>query len=164
MTIIMRYENTFKSFDITNEEAGVWAKNLGISDYDTFSDKQTQLQEKVDELFNKPEYNNMHKFYRHKGYIPDYLRDSITEYDNTLTLSIKHCTLRNYLRRHFAKRPHYADTLISCYLDDVSIDAYATHTHRDRTTISRRCQKALKLLKTDRTYKFLHELGGFVVI
>ena len=39
MTIIMRYENTFKSFDITNAEAGVWAKNLGISDYDTLLDK-----------------------------------------------------------------------------------------------------------------------------
>lgn len=164
MIITMRYENTFKSFDITNEEAEVWAKNLGIRDFDTLSDKQSQLQEKVDALFNRPEYNNMHKFYRHKGYMPDYLKDSIAYNDNTLTLSLKHHSLIHYFRRHFVKKPHYADTLISCYLDDVSIDAYATYSHRDRTTISRRCQKGLKQIKNDKTFKFLHEMSSIVAI
>lgn len=173
MDINIRYENCFNTYQISDSEACEWARGLKIKGFRKMSKekKNSILQDMVDSMFNRPEYNNMHKFNRHKSDVPDsdysYDRMDTLPDDSTnknLCRIFKEDSIVKYLKSYFKKKPQYANLLIAHFINDISIDEYARLCRRDRTTISRRCQKALKLLKTDKTYKFLHELGGFVVI
>ena len=178
MEIKIRYDEAFKTYDLNEIEAENFAMSLGVRNLSKLSKSKRQLlmQEIIDAEFNRPEYNNMHKFYRHKGNMPNISNDEqFYSYDQMdllpdnrsneyLSKAIKDNAIRKYVKEYFKNKPDYANVIISIYLDDLSIDEYAMLCRRDRTTISRRCQKALKLLKNDKTYKFLHELGGLVAI
>lgn len=67
MKIKIRYENHFTTFDLKLEEINAWL-NIDILPDETEEAFQERVQEKVDEDYNRPEYNVMHKQERHKGY------------------------------------------------------------------------------------------------
>ncbi len=178
MKVKIRYNELFAEYDINDNEADKFAKSLKIRNFSKFSKRKRQeiLQEYVDVEFNRPEYNNMHKLYRHKGnvlnipnddnfYSYDYM-DLLPDHNacEYLYRTMKNETICKYIRRFFQNKPEYASVVIAIYIDDLSIDEYARLCRRDRTTISRRLNKALKMLKNDKTYKFLHELCSLVAI
>lgn len=173
MNINIRYENCFNTYQISDSEALEWAKHMNIKNFRKMSKnmRMSKLQEMVDSEFNRPEYNNMHKFNRHKcdTHDSDYSYDHMDSLPDDsangyLCRRIKEDSIVKYLKSCFKKKPHYADLLIAHFINDISIDEYARLCRRDRTTISRRCQKALKLMKNDKTYKFLHKISGLVAI
>lgn len=65
--IKIRYENHFQTVEVEIEEIKGWL-NIDILPNETKEAFQARVQEKVDEDYNRPEYNVMHKQERHKGY------------------------------------------------------------------------------------------------
>lgn len=68
MKVVIRYENERVTFDLNNEEAKQLGSCVNI-DLEVIpeDERQSKLQEACDEQFNRPEYNNWHKYWRHQG-------------------------------------------------------------------------------------------------
>ena len=65
MIIEMQYDNTRQGIEVDVEDAAKWM-NISIEE----DDVEEKIQEAVDEMFNRPEYNNWHKQDRHRVEIP----------------------------------------------------------------------------------------------
>lgn len=66
MKIRVRYENVYQTLEVDTEEMWVLL-SLESDKYITQKEKEVLIQDAFDEQFNKPEYNNWHKFDRHRG-------------------------------------------------------------------------------------------------
>jgi hypothetical protein len=69
MRLSIRYENKFQTIELSEKETEqMWVTlSLDVSKELTDSQKEKLIQDEFDELFNKPEYNNWHKFDRHSA-------------------------------------------------------------------------------------------------
>ena len=65
MKIRFRYENTFQTLDVDLEEMWVML-SLNCEEGTPEKQREAMVQEAVDETFNRPEYNNYHRFMRHR--------------------------------------------------------------------------------------------------
>ena len=65
MKIRLRYENTFQTLDVDLEEMWVML-SLNCEEGTPEKQREAMVQEAVDKEFNRPEYNNYHKFTRHR--------------------------------------------------------------------------------------------------
>ena len=65
MKIRLRYENTFQTLDVDLEEMWVML-SLNCEEGTPEKQREAMVQEAVDKEFNRPEYNNLHKFKRHR--------------------------------------------------------------------------------------------------
>lgn len=63
MIIKMRYEDKFQELEV---DAGKWV-NISVDDCESQEEFEKQVQEQVDNQFNKPEYNIYHRETRHLG-------------------------------------------------------------------------------------------------
>lgn len=68
MKVVIRYETERVTFNLSDEEA----KQIGCCvniDLESIpeDERQSKLQEACDEQFNRPDYNNWHKYWRHQG-------------------------------------------------------------------------------------------------
>lgn len=68
MKVVIRYETERVTFNLSDEEA----KQMGCCvnvDLESIpeDERQSKLQEACDEQFNRPDYNNWHKYWRHQG-------------------------------------------------------------------------------------------------
>ena len=79
MKIKVRYENAYQTLEVDTEE--MWVSLSLESDKDlTQEEKESFIQDAFEEKFNKPEYNNWHKFDRHRGNLTKQFRkDDETE-------------------------------------------------------------------------------------
>lgn len=68
MKIIVRYEKRFKRYELLVFEIKNWL-NIDFLPDETEEAFQARAQKLVDEKYNRPEYNVMHKQTRHKGVI-----------------------------------------------------------------------------------------------
>lgn len=68
MKVVIRYENERVTFELTEEEARVMGRSVNI-DIDEIPEKEREqkLQEACDVEYNRPDYNNWHKYWRHQG-------------------------------------------------------------------------------------------------
>ena len=65
---LARYDREFQTIEMDLEEAkGQWL-SVDLEEDLTEEELEKRIQEAVDEQYNRPEYNNYHKFYRHRGY------------------------------------------------------------------------------------------------
>lgn len=64
MIIKMRYETEFKDFEMDIDAASKWV-SISIEEDETQEQFEKRIQNEVDELYNKPEYNIWHRETRH---------------------------------------------------------------------------------------------------
>ena len=69
MQLIIRYENKNQIINLNSKEAEELMEGLSLKYDKNLSEKELELliQDAWNEGFNKPEYNNLHKFERHRG-------------------------------------------------------------------------------------------------
>ncbi len=68
MKIVIRYENERVAFELTEEDARQMGRSVNI-DLDEIpeEERKQKLQEACDVEYNRPDYNNWHKYWRHQG-------------------------------------------------------------------------------------------------
>lgn len=68
MKVVIRYETERVTFNLSDEEAKQMGYCVNI-DLESIpeDERQSKLQEACDEQFNRPDYNNWHKYWRHQG-------------------------------------------------------------------------------------------------
>lgn len=68
MKVVIRYETERVTFNLSEEEAKQMGCCVNI-DLESIpeDERQSKLQEACDEQFNRPDYNNWHKYWRHQG-------------------------------------------------------------------------------------------------
>ena len=64
MKIKIRYENEIQRLEVDRDEMWV-SLSLGSTEGLTASEMEKRIQERFDEMFNRPEYNNWHRHDRH---------------------------------------------------------------------------------------------------
>ena len=69
MKLKVRYENEFQTIELDAKSMDEMWVSLSLEDGEnlTQEEKENMIQDAFEEMFNKPEYNNWHKFDRHRG-------------------------------------------------------------------------------------------------
>lgn len=68
MKVVIRYETERVTFNLSDEETKQLGGCVNIDLESVPEDeRQSKLQEACDKQFNRPDYNNWHKFWRHQG-------------------------------------------------------------------------------------------------
>ena len=71
MRIQLRCDKHFTTFDLKLDEVKGWL-NIDLLPDESEEEFEKRAQEKVDAEFNRPEYNSLHKYERHKGFTKPY--------------------------------------------------------------------------------------------
>lgn len=118
MKICIIYDNRRQILEVETDELIGWL-NIDVEPNSSDEVLQKIVQEKIDKEFNRPEYNNWHKFDRHRG-MPKraYRRDDEAE-DET-------------------------DILIAICLDSKTPEEYAIENGEKRDAVYKRLQRAKK--------------------
>ena len=66
MNLRIRYDNGYQTIVVNTMEMKQWL-NIAVDPGENDADVEKRIQAIVEEKFNKPEYNNWHKFWRHHG-------------------------------------------------------------------------------------------------
>lgn len=163
MKIRILYDNKPTYLEVPDEDCSVMID----ADYEdritSAEDKETvtrrSVQEIMEEHFNKPEYNNWHKFDRHYG-IPkkpfhkndeaeddtdhmDYFPDK--SYEAAIQRKEESEYIRDIIRNTLKEKQ--AELLIAIVLDGVSVTEYAEREGVSVSAISHRMETAIKNLK-----------------
>ncbi|MBS6028848.1 MAG: sigma-70 family RNA polymerase sigma factor [Negativicoccus succinicivorans] len=142
----------------------------------TQAQREKMIQGEWNEQFNRPEYNNWHKFDRHRGYskaqpgkdgIEDEINSSKPLMDEVADerifrkYEIEHEKKEDYeavcrwVRKILVKKPEWADAFIAVYLNDESIRNYAARIGADENNITQKLKRAKKNLeKIIKTVRF----------
>ena len=65
MKLKIRYENTFQEIEVELREMEGWL-DISVESDEPIDDREKRVQETVDILLNRPEYNNWHAMDRHR--------------------------------------------------------------------------------------------------
>lgn len=164
----VRYEDEVREVYLDADDRKKLWTVLSLGDDDGLSDdeKESMLQEEFDKRFNKPEYNNWHKWNRHTAQLPEdpegsdeegYFEKTLigkvaddrpfyaseTERDQMLEYE-DDCAL---VRRALAKRPAWADAYIAVRMQGVPVKEYAARVGRKASAISRLLKSAEKKIR-----------------
>ena len=82
MKLKIRYENKYQTLEVNSDEMCV-SLSLESDENLTQAEKETIIQEAFEERFNKPEYNNWHKFNRHRGNLKKQFRKDDEDADDS---------------------------------------------------------------------------------
>lgn len=164
----VRYEDEVREVYLdADDRKRLWTV-LSLGDDDGLSDgeKETRIQEAFDERYNKPDYNNWHKFDRHTACLPENPEGGDVECDFGKTLIGKVADDRPFyaseterdqmleyeddcalVRRALAKRPAWADAYIAVRMQGVPVKEYAARVGRKASAISRLLKSAEKKIR-----------------
>lgn len=182
MIIKMRYDDKFQELEIDVVDAGKWM-NVSIDECESQEDFERKIQEQVDVQFNRPEYNNWHKFDRHRGFSKARPNDKTDEIDTSEPFmdEVMDPTVfyKEELDRHEqwdyedrcniirkVLKPLAAEMVISIVLDGLSIGEYAESIGDDANNVSHRYRRAINKLKkvfektSFQPYHQGYQLGG----
>ena len=134
----------------------------------TQAQREKMIQGEWNEQFNRPEYNNWHKFDRHRGYSKaqpgkDGIEDEINSSEPLMDevaderifrkYEIEHEKKEDYeavcrwVRKILVKKPEWADAFIAVYLNDESIRNYAARIGADENNITQKLKRAKKKIR-----------------
>ena len=169
MKLKIRYENEYQTVELDEKSTKEMWVSLGFEDEETEQEeKERRIQEAFDEQFNRPEYNNWHKFDRHRGYSKaqpgeDSIEDEIGSSEPLMDevaddrifrkYEIEHEKKEDYeavcqwVRKVLVKKPEWADAVIAVYLDGEMIREYAAHIGADENNITQKLKRAKKKLR-----------------
>ena len=86
MKLKIRYENTFQEIEVELREMEGWL-DISVESDEPIDDREKRVQETVDILLNRPEYNNWHAMDRHRGVPSKPYRKDDQDADDTDGLS-----------------------------------------------------------------------------
>lgn len=169
MKLEIRYDNIVQTINLGAEVTEqLWVSLALEGEGLTQAQWEKMIQNEWNEQFNRPEYNNWHKFDRHRGYSKaQHGKDSIEdEIDSSELLmdevaddrifrkyEIEHEKKEDYeavcrcVRKILAKKPEWADAFIAVYLNDESIRNYAARIGADENNITQKLKRAKKKLR-----------------
>ncbi len=167
MKLTIRYENEKQSLELNAEDMEqLWIslslEGEGLSQ----REREEMIQEAFEEQFNKPEYNNAHRFDRHRGYsraktdedgmhdadeplMSEVFDDRIFRRDEIeRDLKEDHedvcCRIRSILKR----KPHWAEAFIAVRIDGMSVNDYTeTLGIKDASAVSHWLSRAEKKIR-----------------
>lgn len=146
MNLRIRYDEKFQTLVLDEKAAEEMWISLGIEDETvTSEEKEKILQERVDAEYNRPEYNNYHKFWRHHGdskaqpseeedeidtsepLMKEVADDRVFKKDELKRAEIEDDeAIRAWVRRMLWKKPELAEAFIETKYQGMSIREYAT--------------------------------------
>lgn len=165
MQLTVRYENKNQTITLNSKEAEELMESLSLKYDKNLSEKELELliQGTWDERFNKPEYNNLHKFERHRGLSSkrsseeDVILEPQMDEVKDPTIFCKEEMERNdnweydevcrRIRRILKQST--AEMVISIALDGMSVREYADLTGDIANNVSHRYRRAIKKLKNN---------------
>lgn len=158
MKLKVRYENEFQTIELDAKSMDEMWVSLSLEDGEnlTQEEKENMIQDAFEEMFNKPEYNNWHKFDRHRGNLKKQFRKDDEDADESDGLD----TVGDYSQEEERDRQYeyealcqeirdvlkteYAEVIIAVCLDDMTPEEYVAITGEKRDTIYKRLQRAKK--------------------
>ncbi len=168
MKLRIRYDETVQTLDLDEKATEqLWVslslEGEGLSE----SEKEQKIQDAFDTQYNRPEYNNWHKFDRHRGYskaqshvdggeedadtseplMSEVADDRIfrkDELDRDERESYE--AICAWVRKVLVKKPEWADAFITVRIDGESIRAYAARIGADENNITQKLKRAEKKL------------------
>lgn len=172
MKVRVRYENEFQTIELDSEAARqMWVSLSLEGDSEGLSDDETEsrIQEAFDEQYNKPDYNNWHKFWRHHGdskaqpgkddaedevdtsepLMKEVMDDRVFRQDEIKREeSESYEEICQWVRKILIKKPHWAEAFISVRLDEMSVNDYAASIGvADASVVSKWLARAEKKLR-----------------
>lgn len=170
MKLKIRYENEFQMIELDAESMeGLWISlSLGTDEGISQDEKEQRLQEAFEVQFNRPEYNNWHRFDRHRGFsraVPgrddsdeeidrnEPLMDEVADDSAFRADELEHAERESYeaecqwVRKVLVRKPEWADMFISVRLNGESIKEYAARSGESENSITQKLKRAAKKLK-----------------
>lgn len=160
MKIKVRYENAYQTLEVDTEE--MWVGLSLESDMElTQEDKETFIQEAFENQFNKPEYNNWHKFDRHRGNLKKIFRkvdeseeesdgmETVPDYTDEInrTSRYEYEDVCQRIRQALGKKQDWADMFIAVRIDGVPIKEYAQICGDSENNITQKLKRVEKKLQ-----------------
>lgn len=170
MKVVIRYENERVTFDLNDKEAkqlGSWV-NIDLDELPE-NERPSKLQEACDEQYNRPDYNNWHKYWRHQGNSKATPGDDEDDIDTSEPLLSEVADDRIFrkdeiereeseadeaicawIRKVLIKKPEVAEAFIATKYGDTSIRKYAAKlagpgaSHKDVERLENSLSKKLK--------------------
>ena len=143
----VRYDNTVQTIDLDAAATeALWVSLSLDGEGLSQSEREKMIQDEWNEQYNKPDYNNWHKFWRHHGDSKAQPGKDDTEDDvDTSEPMMKEVTddrvfrqdeikreekesyedICQWVRKVLIKKPHWAEAFISVRLDEMSVNDYA---------------------------------------
>jgi hypothetical protein len=163
MKIKMRYEDAYQTLEVETKEIEKWL-NISISEEESQEDYEKRVQDEIEVQFNRPDYNNWHKFDRHRGYskakpndetdgidtsepLIDEVRDSSVFYEQEINRNNKWEYEAVCQKVREILKPDAADMVIAIALDGYTVGEYAELIGDDANNVSHRYRRAIKKLK-----------------
>lgn len=160
MRFSVRYEEKIQTIELNDEETEqMWVSLSLVGEGLSKSNKECLIQDAFNDKYNKPEYNNWHKFDRHRG-MPkkpfrkdgesedatdhmDYFSDNTDEETREKKEEYEYCCeiIRSILK------PKHSEPFIAVYLDGMTMTEYAEREGVSKSAISHRLNTAKKNLK-----------------
>lgn len=123
--------------------------------------KRRNVQEIMDEQFNKPEYNNWHKFDRHHGNLKTPFRkddeaedesdgmETVPDYSDEInrTVRYEYEAVCQCVRQALGKKQDWADMFIAVRIDGMPIKDYALFCGTSENNITQKLKRAEKKLR-----------------
>lgn len=171
MKLKIRVDNTWQTLELDENEKAQLCISLDVEG-EALSEKEREalIQEAWDREFNRPEYNNWHKFNRHRGEgrgmscadeneeigclepLPDEVADDRIFRREELEREEKwsYEAVCEWVRKTLVKKPHWAEAFISVRLDGMSVNDYAASIGvSDASVISKWLSRAEKKLRNN---------------
>lgn len=160
MELKVRYENGYQTISLDEATTKKLWVVLSVDDEDLAKDEKS-IQEAFNKQFNRPEYNTLHKFDRHRGYTKSQsagdasgdeptmaeLSDGSAFYDLETELDAE----ENYqevcgMIRETLK-PEWADLVIAVHIDGETIRDYAARIGENENNLTKKLARAEEKLK-----------------
>lgn len=160
MRFSVRYEEKIQTIELNDEETEqMWVSLSLVGEGLSKSNKERLIQDAFNDKYNKPDYNNWHKFDRHRGmpkkpFRKDDESEDATDHmdylpDNTHEVArIKKEDYEYYCEiiRSILK-PKHSEPFIAVYLDGMTMTEYAEREGVSKSAISHRLDTAKKNFK-----------------
>ena len=167
MRLSVRYDNKFQIIELNEKETEeMWISLSLEGDELPNSDKERLIQDAFNEIFNKPEYNNWHKFDRHKGYsiakpnadglecdtseplMKEVADDRVFRKDELeRAYQNEYEDVCQWIRTVLGKKQDWADMFIAVRIDGMSIREYASSIGVSENNITQKLKRVEKKLQ-----------------
>ena len=160
MKLKIRYENTFQEIEVELREMEGWL-DISVESDEPIDDREKRVQETVDILLNRPEYNNWHAMDRHRGVPSKPYRKDDQDVDDTDGLSyIEDTRYSRWLEEReeydatcsdvknaLAKKPQWAAAVIAVDINGEKVRDYARRIGANENNITQKLKRARKKLQ-----------------
>ena len=170
MKLKIRYDNTYQTIEVSEADKDKLWISLSLEGEGLTSEEQEKkIQQAFEERFNRPEYNNWHKFDRHRGesrakpgkdetdadidtaepLLDEVADDRIFRQDELARQEQDdYEEICQWVRTTLGKKQNWADAFIAVELDGMSVNDYAAKVGvSDASIISKYLARARKKLK-----------------